>query len=92
MPVRVFAIILPFIAENRKLQYLNLSGNTLVDNNADAYDLFNLDALNAAYLGTAKADDSKKQGAQKKQAGKDTAAPTDNNPEKKKKPLKRRNL
>ena len=91
MPVRVFAIILPFIAENRKLQYLNLSGNTLVDNNADAYDLFNLDALNAAYLGTAKADDSKKQGGQKKPAPKDPAAPAEK-PEKKKKPLKRRNL
>ena len=91
-PVREFAMILPFIAENRKLQYLNISGNTLVDNNADAYDLFNLDALNAAYLGTAKAgDDSKKAGGAKKPPNPKDAAPQEK-PEKKKKPLKRRNL
>ena len=46
IPVRDFAAFLPVLAENRKLQYLNISGNTLVDANADAYDLFPLEELN----------------------------------------------
>ena len=46
-------MFLPVLAENRKLQYLNISGNTLVDSNADAYDLFPLEELNEEYLGTA---------------------------------------
>lgn len=72
-PVREFAVILPFIAENRKLQYLNISGNTLVDNNADVYDLFNLDALNAQYLGTADKDSKKAGGVKKPLNAKDAA-------------------
>ena len=52
LPVREFAIFLPVLAKNCKLQYLNISGNTLIDANADVYDLYNLDALNESYLGT----------------------------------------
>lgn len=68
MPVREFAIILPFLAENRKLQHLNLSGNTLIDANADVYDLFPLEDLNAIILGTKPKDDKKKKKEPKKVA------------------------
>ena len=47
IPVRDFAMFLPALAANRKLQYLNLAGNTLVDSNCDAYDLYPLEELNA---------------------------------------------
>lgn len=71
MPVRKFAVFLPFLAENRKLQYLNISGNTLIDNNADVYDLFNINAYNEALTSSNKVEDTKAKGAQKKAGGKD---------------------
>lgn len=93
IPVREFAALLPIIAENRKLQYLNISGNTLVDANADAYDLFPLEELNESYLGMAPAAAGKTNS--KAAAKKTTAGPKDTGDakvEKKKKPIKRRIL
>ncbi len=40
MPVKVFAKMIKTIQKNRKLRYLNLQDNTLVDNKADKYDLY----------------------------------------------------
>ena len=40
MGVRIFAAMIKAISRNRKLQYLNLQGNTLVDAKADLYDLY----------------------------------------------------
>ena len=51
IPVRDFAMFLPALAVNRKLQYLNLAGNTLVDSNCDIYDLYPLEELNAKISG-----------------------------------------
>ena len=44
-------MFLPALAVNRKLQYLNLAGNTLVDSNCDIYDLYPLEELNAKISG-----------------------------------------
>ena len=53
LPVRIFAAILPILAENSKLQNVNLAGNTLVDQNCDAYDLFDIDHFNMENFGEA---------------------------------------
>ena len=96
MPVRDFAMILPTLAENRKLEKLNLSANTMVDANCDAYDLFPLEELNENYMGTA----AKKVKPKDKKA-KEVAPPSPVKKKdeglgakkvKKKKPIKRRTL
>ena len=51
LPVRIFAAILPILSQNCKLQNVNLAGNTLVDQNADAYDLFDIDNFNMENFG-----------------------------------------
>ena len=89
IPVREFAIFLPALAENRKLQYLNISGNTIVDANADIYDNFDLDGLNEQYSGQAPKEEGKAKAGAPKKGGKDDA------PKKVKKmakPMKRRTL
>ena len=40
MPVKVFAKMIKAISKNRKLRYLNLQDNTLIDEKADKYDLY----------------------------------------------------
>ena len=51
LPVRIFAAVLPILSQNCKLQNVNLSGNTLVDQNCDAYDLFDIDNFNMENFG-----------------------------------------
>ena len=40
MPVKLFAKMIKAIQKNRKLRYLNLQDNTLIDYKADKYDLY----------------------------------------------------
>lgn len=46
MLTRHFAVFMPVLAKNTKLQYLSLSGNQLIDKVADVYDLFDIDGFN----------------------------------------------
>ena len=66
-------MLLPFLAENCKLQHLNLSGNTLVDSNCDAYDLYPLEELNSGQMSEVTSG-----GATGKKKGKDTPKAKDN--------------
>jgi len=77
------------LAKNKRLQYLNISGNQLVDGLADAYDMFDLDALNSSKKEKPKKETKKEKGAKGKDKVVDAATTQKKKPKFK---LKRRIL